>query len=90
MWIEGGVTVGQRVVAMDSASRESFAKIESLESDLLQHVHTSGVREGKLRQLVDEIMAVRTDRRRLFTALTSENTSLVEKIRYVLSLSIPL
>ena len=69
---------------MESAHRESFAKIETLESDLLQHVHTSGVREGKLRQLVDEIMAVRTDRRRLFAALTNENTSLVEQIRYVI------
>ncbi len=73
---------------MESVHRESFAKIETLEGDLLQHVHTSGVREGKLRQLVDEIMAVRTDRRRLFAALTSENTSLVEQVRYVICFSV--
>ena len=71
----------RRGCSMESMHRESFAKIETLEGDLLQHVHTSGVREGKQRQLVDEIMTIRTDRRRLFAALATENSSLVEQIR---------
>lgn len=54
--------------------------IEANEATLLQHIHTSGLRHQRELQLVDELMVIRTDRRRLTAYIRKENIELNAKI----------
>eukprot|EP01032_Pedospumella_encystans_P025125 gene25125-28405_t len=51
---------------------ESLAKIENLEQGIIQHVKTSGIRKPRELQLIDEIMDLRRERRKLFSTLVQQ------------------
>jgi response regulator RpfG family c-di-GMP phosphodiesterase len=53
-------------------SNEDLAKIENLEQALIQHIRTSGVRKPRETALIDEVMDIRRDRRRLFCSLITQ------------------
>jgi hypothetical protein len=53
-------------------SNEDLAKIENLEQALIQHIRTSGVRKPRETALIDEVMDLRRDRRRLFCSLITQ------------------
>jgi uncharacterized coiled-coil DUF342 family protein len=55
-----------------------FDKIEQQEQDLIRHIHTSGLKTPRETSLVDEVMNIRKERRRLFTKLLNSNNSLQE------------
>jgi hypothetical protein len=63
-------------------------KIEELEQLLLQHMRTAGLRNNKENILIEEMLDIRKERRKLFAkileknkALEKENASLKEEIR---------
>jgi len=51
---------------------EGIAKVENLEQSIIQHVKTSGIRKPREMQLIDEIMDLRRERRKLFATLTQQ------------------
>jgi hypothetical protein len=51
-------------------SSTAFHEIESREQELIQHIRTSGLRKPRETFLVDEVMSIRTERRKLFTTLS--------------------
>ena len=51
---------------------ESLVKIENLEQGIIQHVKTSGIRKPRELQLIDEIMDLRRERRKLFSTLVQQ------------------
>jgi hypothetical protein len=55
-----------------SSSSESFEQIESLEQDLIQHIRTAGIRKSRETDIIEELMGIRRERRRLFGGLRSE------------------
>lgn len=54
---------------------ESFDKIEGLEQEIIQHIRTSGIRKPRETSLIDEVLEIRKERRRLFSSLTNQLTS---------------
>jgi hypothetical protein len=60
-----------------AAFRDDFGRIEELEQGILQHIRTAGLRKPKETSLVDELLAIRRERRRLFAGIVvkAEQTS---------------
>ena len=59
-----------------SQPRDDFTHIEALEQELLNHIRTSGLRKPRETSLIDEVMVIRRERRRLFAALSTKTTDL--------------
>lgn len=55
-----------------------FDSIEQQEQDLIRHIHTSGLKTPRETSLVDEVMNIRKERRRLFAKLLNSSNSLEE------------
>lgn len=51
---------------------EGIAKVENLEQGIIQHVKTSGIRKPREMQLIDEIMDLRRERRKIFATLVQQ------------------
>lgn len=51
---------------------ENIAKIENLEQEIIQHVKTSGIRKPRELQLLEEMMDLRRERRKLFSTLVQQ------------------
>jgi len=56
-----------------SNPRAAFEEVEALESALISHLHTSGLRPQRETSLVDEVMSIRRERRKLFASLISHS-----------------
>jgi len=66
--------------------------IEALEQDLIQHIRTAGLQKRREICLVDEVLELRKEKRKLLTSLqsqiatlTSEKTELTEKCGTIIS-----
>ena len=58
-------------------------KIEELEQLLLQHMRTAGLRSNKESGLVEEILDLRKERRKLFAQLTEKNRELIQENEFI-------
>ena len=63
-------------------------KIEGLEQNVIQHIRTSGIRKPRETQLIDEMMDLRRERRKLLSSLVQQlksidgiNQQLTEELR---------
>lgn len=64
-----------------SESLENFDRIESMEQEIIQHIRTSGIRKPRETSLIDEILEIRKERRRLFNSLSGQINSSGSQIR---------
>ena len=59
---------------------ETFEKIETLQQELITHIRTSGIRKPRETSLIDEVMDLRRETRRLFSQLNSKCSSLTDTV----------
>ena len=62
-----------------------FDKIESLEQELIQHIHTAGLRKPREIALCEEIMIIRKERRQVYTSLNNHIKQLVDNVNILSS-----
>lgn len=62
-----------------------FDKIESLEQELIQHIHTAGLRKPREIALCEEIMIIRKERRQVYTSLNNNIKQLIDNINILSS-----
>jgi hypothetical protein len=67
----------------DEALNQVFGKLEGAEQAVIQHLRTSGLRKASETSLVDEIMNIRRERRRIFSDLLSVCESLRNQCRHL-------
>jgi len=46
-----------------------LTRLETMEQELIQHIRTSGVSQSRELSLIDEVMNIRTERRKLFSVM---------------------
>jgi hypothetical protein len=57
---------------------KSFEELERLEQDLIHHLRASGVRKPRETSLIEEVMVLRRERRKVFSSLTLQLNKYVE------------
>lgn len=62
------------------SAMEALEALEEKEQILIQHIRTCGLRQAKESSLVDEVMAIRRERRKLFSAFQERCSSLVMQL----------
>ncbi len=63
--------------------RNLMEKIEDLEQLLLQHMRTAGIRSSKENSLIEEMLDLRKERRKLFSQLAEKNQRLTEENEFI-------
>lgn len=63
--------------------RNLMEKIEDLEQLLLQHMRTAGIRSSKENSLIEEMLDLRKERRKLFSQLAEKNERLTEENEFI-------
>ena len=51
---------------------DNLSRIEGLEQNVIQHIRTSGIRKPRETSLIDELLDIRKERRKLFSSLSSQ------------------
>lgn len=55
---------------------DSVNKVEGIEQNVIQHIRTSGIRKPRETQLIDEMMDLRRERRKLLSSLVQQIKSI--------------
>ena len=66
--------------AVFEVNESSIATIEDMEQQLIQHLRTSGLRKPRETSLIDEIMLIRRERRKVCASLKGETLSFQEAL----------
>jgi hypothetical protein len=70
---------GRGVSRGDAGAKDftlAYDQIENMEQAVIQHIRTSGIRKPRETSLIDELMDMRRERRKLFAALSERGRSL--------------
>ncbi len=71
------------VATARSTAGEGLDKIESLEQEIIQHIRTSGIRKPRETSLIDEVLEIRRERRKLFSSMTAQISSSENQISFL-------